>query len=106
MQHFFKVSILMVFFLASTFSVSFAQLPWIKDANNPVLSYRIGYLKPEPKIYLAAAESVETTPQQCLFIDDREINVDGAQSLGMQSIQFTGIEKLRQDLAALGILSM
>ena len=39
MKSFFTIFILMVLFLASTFSTSFAQLPWTKDANNPVLSY-------------------------------------------------------------------
>ncbi len=36
-SNFFTV-ILLVLFLASTFTASFAQLPWTKDANNPVMS--------------------------------------------------------------------
>jgi hypothetical protein len=38
MQSFFKISILVMFILASIFTTSFAQLPWTKDLNNPVMS--------------------------------------------------------------------
>jgi hypothetical protein len=38
MQSFFKVLVLVMFFLASTFTASFAQIPWTRDANNPVMS--------------------------------------------------------------------
>lgn len=37
MQSFFKVSILVMFFLASTFTASFAQVNWTKYQGNPVL---------------------------------------------------------------------
>lgn len=81
-------------------------LPVLKQIEKPVLSYQIGLLKPEKAAYLKAAESVQTTPQSCLFIDDREVNVQGAKSAGMQSIGFSGIEQLYQDLYTLGLLNV
>ncbi|MBW1895287.1 MAG: hypothetical protein JRI91_16590 [Deltaproteobacteria bacterium] len=38
MQSFLKISILVMLFLVSIFSTSSAQIPWTKDANNPVMS--------------------------------------------------------------------
>jgi HAD superfamily hydrolase (TIGR01509 family) len=76
----------------------------LKNFNNPVLSYRIGFLKPHPQTYLLAADSVETLPKQCLFIDDREVNIKGAKKTGMQAIQFRNPVQLRRDLKSMGVL--
>ena len=38
MRSHFAIYFLMILFIAATFTTSFAQLPWTKDANNPVLS--------------------------------------------------------------------
>ncbi len=70
---------------------------------NPVLSFRIGLLKPDKKTYLLAADSVETAPDRCLFIDDREINVQGAAETGMKALLFEGPEKLRKELQKMEI---
>ena len=81
-------------------------LPVLKRFKKPVLSYKIGFLKPDKSTYLKAAESVQTEPQSCLFIDDREVNVQGAKKAGMQAIVFRGIEQLSRDLSTLGLLSV
>jgi len=81
-------------------------LPVLERIEKPVLSYQIGFLKPEKATYLKAAESVQTEPKSCLFIDDREVNVNGAKSAGMQAIVFSGIEQLSRDLITLGLLSV
>lgn len=78
-------------------------LTFLKLFPNPVLSYRIGLLKPDKKTYLLAADSVETAPERCLFIDDREVNVQGAEKTGMTALLFEGIEKLSADLKKMGI---
>ncbi len=80
------------------------EMPLLQNFANPVLSYRIGFLKPHPQTYLLAADSVETLPGRCLFIDDRAVNVEGAQAVGMQAIQFQNPAQLRTDLKALHIL--
>lgn len=79
------------------------QYPFLKSIKKPTLSFEIGALKPEAKCYIKAAENVGFSPQQCLFIDDREINVKGAQKIGMPAILFTGPEQLIKDFKKLGI---
>jgi len=79
--------------------------PFLKKFNKPTLSYETGYLKPDVCCYQKAAENVETLPEQCLFIDDRQINVDGARQAGMQGLQFKSIQQLGEDLRTLGIMT-
>jgi HAD superfamily hydrolase (TIGR01509 family) len=55
-------------------------------------------MKPDAKIYLAAANNVKTPPEQCLFIDDLKVNVDGARAVGMQAIRFESVFRLEQQL--------
>ena len=78
--------------------------PYLQLFNKPSLSYEIGALKPDPVCYLTAAKNVSRPPQLCLFIDDREKNVEGAKKVGMKSLLFTGVDDLRDELSTLHIL--
>ncbi len=42
-------------------------------------------------------------PPISLFIDDSLPNVEGARAAGWQAVHFTGAEKLKADLDALGV---
>ena len=48
-------------------------------------------------------DQLATEPQETLFIDDRQVNIDAARALGIVSILFSTIEKLREDLIAAGL---
>ena len=41
-------------------------------------------------------------PDEALFIDDREINLEQARAAGIRTIRFQSVEQLREDLQALG----
>jgi HAD superfamily hydrolase (TIGR01509 family) len=47
-----------------------------------------GVCKPDRAIYLRACEKLGSKPQNCLFIDDSEENIVGAQRVGMQTIHW------------------
>ena len=82
--------------------------PWIGQIKNPTLSYEIGVMKPNPEIYLAAAENVDTPPEHCVFIDDLKANVDGANAVGIKGIRFenpTHLSRVFKDLCLLEIQS-
>ena len=57
-------------------------------------------LKPDPAIYFLALHRFGLKPDEALFIDDREINVEGAQAVGMHAHLFTTAEDLRARLEA------
>ena len=42
-------------------------------------------------------------PNECIFIDDMQENVDAAKRLGIAAVRFTTLAKLKKDLARLGI---
>ena len=61
-------------------------------------------LKPDPAIYFLALDRFGLRPDQALFVDDRLINVEGAEAVGMQAHLFTTAEDLRARLEAAGLL--
>jgi putative hydrolase of the HAD superfamily len=65
----------------------------------------LGVRKPEELIYRLALKISQREPQECVFIDDRGLNLECARELGMHTIQFQNLEQLRQELAQLGISS-
>jgi putative hydrolase of the HAD superfamily len=52
-----------------------------------VISAEVGLHKPQPEIYLLAAERLEVEPAECLFVDDLKENCDGAEAVGMTAIR-------------------
>jgi putative hydrolase of the HAD superfamily len=51
-----------------------------------VLSGREGLRKPQPEIYLLAADRLGVPPAACVFVDDLPANVEGADAVGMTAI--------------------
>jgi len=61
-------------------------------------------LKPDPAIYYLALDRFGLKPGEALFVDDREINVEGARAVGMAGHLFTTAGDLRARLQAEGLL--
>ncbi len=80
------------------------NLPLLKYFTDPLLSFETGCLKPEPRCYLLAAQSVNCSPRDCLFIDDRPVNVDGAKREGMEAVVFESVGALRTILEEKSLL--
>ncbi len=51
-----------------------------------VISAEVGLHKPQPEIYLLAAQQLGETPQRCVFVDDLRENCAGAEAVGMTAI--------------------
>ena len=62
-----------------------------------------GVTKPEEAIYRTALHVTQHEPDACVFIDDRELNVETAAALGIRTIHYQGPEQLRRELESLGI---
>jgi putative hydrolase of the HAD superfamily len=62
-------------------------------------SSEVGVRKPDPKIYHLACEGLDVAPERAAFVDDIDINVEGARAFGLNAIQFTTtgevLERLR-----------
>lgn len=69
------------------------------------LSYELGSAKPEREIFDYAVADLELPADQVLFIDDNQINVDGAMSAGLRSGLAKGPEQAAQVLSDFGVTS-
>jgi epoxide hydrolase-like predicted phosphatase len=69
------------------------------------ISSRYASIKPEADAFRKVLERLHVAPHEAVFIDDRQINVDGARKLGIQALLFTDVAQLRQDLASLGVVA-
>jgi putative hydrolase of the HAD superfamily len=63
----------------------------------------LGVAKPHPQIYRMALEISQRQPEECVCIDDRPLNLEGARSLGLHTIQFLNAGQLESDLRRLGV---
>jgi putative hydrolase of the HAD superfamily len=80
-----------------------ARYPWIENFNHHTWSHSLKLAKPEPAIYLHAAEGLHTPPANILFIDDKAENIEAALAIGMQAIQYTTHEAFEQEMHARGL---
>jgi putative hydrolase of the HAD superfamily len=64
----------------------------------------VGIRKPDEGIYKIALEVTQHQPEECLFIDDRELNLECARQLHMRTIHYQDAAQLRRDLAANGVI--
>lgn len=71
--------------------------------DEQTLSYRVGVPKPSPEIFQIHLERTGVSPEQSIFIDDRESNCKGARAAGLHAIHFKNLEQLREDLTKLGV---
>ena len=80
-----------------------ARYPWIENFNHHTWSHSLKLAKPEPAIYLHAAEGLHPPPANILFIDDKAENIEAALAIGMQAIQYTTHEAFEQEMHARGL---
>jgi len=68
-----------------------------------VLSFEVGYLKPHPQIYTEALKKAKAQAEECVFIDDIEENIQGAQRIGLDTILFGPKTDLKAELRIKGL---
>jgi putative hydrolase of the HAD superfamily len=79
-----------------------ANFKWLRRMDALILSSELRLAKPERAIYERAVAELGVRPDEALFIDDREPNVEGAREAGLHGVRFEGVERLRDTLAAAG----
>ncbi|MFF3640261.1 HAD-IA family hydrolase [Streptomyces sp. NPDC002564] len=88
--------------------------PWLADdlallgltgpdgfLDDVISSADLGVVKPDRRIYETAARRAGVAPARCLFVDDREENVDAATALGMTGLHYREPADLRAVLGPL-----
>ena len=77
-----------------------ARHHWIDNFAHHTWSHSLRLAKPEPAIYLHAAEGLQTSPENILFLDDKPENIAAAQALNMQSILYTTHKAFEREMHA------
>lgn len=73
--------------------------------DRALFSYDFGTKKPDGKIYHRAASMLGSKPGECVFVDDKPRNCDGAIQAGMTAIVFKDINDLKHRLVQLDVVT-
>jgi HAD superfamily hydrolase (TIGR01509 family) len=68
-----------------------------------VLSFQVGAVKPERKIFERALEEIHCDPSECFYTDDIPAYVAAGREVGLQAEVFTDIENFRRQLRGRGV---
>jgi putative hydrolase of the HAD superfamily len=63
----------------------------------------LGLRKPGEAIYRTALQVTQRRPEECIFIDDREVNLECPRELGLATILFQDATQLRRELQGKGV---
>lgn len=87
--------------LSNSWGNEYPRELWAGMFDAVLISGEVGLRKPEPEIYLLAAERLGLSPDECVFVDDLKINVRGAVAVGM-----VGVHHKTYDLTLLELESI
>jgi FMN phosphatase YigB (HAD superfamily) len=76
---------------------------FLQNATGVVVSARHNMMKPEPEIYQHLLDHFVLDPNETIFFDDLEENIEAANAAGMNGIVFQSPEQLKADLAEYNI---
>ena len=67
-----------------------------------VISCDVGCAKPDPRIYQITLDRLGVAPADALFVDDRAENIEGARQLAIETLHFTGPERIDELKSRIG----
>ncbi len=76
----------------------------IRDFHKEFTSFQIGSIKRDTNTFKKVIENLSVSPEEVLFVDDNEKNVEVAKSLGIQTIIYSTYEGLIKELKTLRII--
>jgi len=89
---------------AETFPYAREKYNFFELFDDMVISGTVGFVKPEPEIFEILLEKIGKPAQECLFIDDSLPNIQQANTMGFNTIQFTAPGQLKETLLQMGLL--
>ena len=74
------------------------RFPFIDKVDGKVVSGFVQLVKPDREIYEYLLNEYDLKAEECVFIDDREENVDAAKEIGINGIWFWNYEQMMGEL--------
>ena len=75
----------------------------LRMVDDTLISSEERMVKPDAAIYDRLCEKFGLVKDECLFTDDKQINVDGAKAAGMHAVLFTNACQYEKDLNKYGV---
>ena len=82
--------------LSNSWGLDYPREGWDELFDVVVISGEVGLRKPDPAIYLLAADRLRLRPAEVVFVDDLAPNVRGAAAAGMVGVQHTDVGRDRR----------
>lgn len=81
----------------SNMSIEFYEYLKVRDVftyfDGQIISALEKLIKPDPEIYMCLVERYKLNPEETLFVDDLEANIEAAGKLGFQTVLFADKEE-------------
>jgi len=69
--------------------------------DDVVLSYQVNLAKPDVEIFELAASRLDVAPDECVFVDDVQVYLDGADIAGMGTVFYEDFARFKSKLNTL-----
>jgi putative hydrolase of the HAD superfamily len=79
------------------------RFPFFANFDHYILSYEVGAMKPDAKIYAAVERAVGQTGDAIVYVDDRAENIEGGLARGWRAILHETHEKTIPALRQMGL---
>jgi HAD superfamily hydrolase (TIGR01509 family) len=89
---------------AETFPFAQRRFEFLQWFRAIFLSAEVRLVKPDPRIFIRFCETFALRPEQLVYIDDLQHNVEAARRIGMHGIRFSDPASLREELVQFGLL--
>ena len=83
---------------ASVYEIMDAYPEMFSSLDGRMISSEEHLIKPDVRIYERLIEKFSLAPEECLFVDDKAVNIGGAEKAGLNGYQYTTAEELRNFL--------
>jgi putative hydrolase of the HAD superfamily len=87
-----------IFILSNNFkerATFYGHYPWMHDTiDKAYFSWQTGFVKPDIRAWELILSENNLRPDECIYFDDQQKNLDSANSLGIKSYLFTNEEEL------------
>ncbi|MBQ0082946.1 MAG: HAD family phosphatase [bacterium] len=84
---------------ASVYDIIAAYPEMFSLLDGRMISSEEHLIKPDVRIFQRLIEKFSLNPAECLFVDDKAVNIEGAIKAGLNGHQFISAENLRRFLA-------
>jgi putative hydrolase of the HAD superfamily len=98
----------LLYLLSDTNEIHFGyvreRLGLLRIFQDFIVSYQVGVMKPDPRIYQEALRRSNLPATSCVFVDDRPGNIEGAARVGLHAVLFQSPEQCAAELTRLGVV--